>query len=168
MQKYAARMHTTTSAVLTDRVKGRNGIRYSPRNSTLPSVLNSIPAPFTFLMYPTTKIDASWNKNASEMNDEITPICISVIPIVASSFDRYASLTRIAMKYSNVHCALYAPRESLYSRDAKRASVFSAATSAARVFVFSICTSLLPVFDHRAIIPRPAHGIKPFDYETVS
>ena len=106
------------------------------------------------------------------MNDEITPICISLNPIVASSFDRYASPARIAMKYSNVHCALYAPREILYSRDANRAasalSAVSTGVLAPRAFVFSISAYLPPGFDHRAIIPRPAAGIKPFGCETFS
>ena len=49
--------------------------------------------------------------------DEIIPITESLIPIDDKSFAKYASLIKIVIRYSNVHCIEYAILERLYSNE---------------------------------------------------
>ena len=47
---------------------------------------------------------ASCNADAAEMNDAMIPISESSRPMWVRSFARYASETRMAIKYSNAAC----------------------------------------------------------------
>ena len=67
----------------------------------------------TFRICGTTKMENNWNKNASEINEEMTPITASFSPSSVSRVARKASATIRATKYSKAHSRIYALRERL-------------------------------------------------------
>ena len=80
---------------------------------------------FTFRICCTMKMETSWNRKASDINEEITPITASSMPISVRRVAKNASETSKAIKYSKVHSRMYALRDCLYGEELKTLSVIT-------------------------------------------
>ena len=108
--RYAPRIMTTNSAVLTDCPSGTKGMIYSVENiSSLTSARMSIRL-FTELSFLTIMLEKSCATHAKEINEETTPVSASDTPTCLSMAARNAPVTSRDTMYSRRASTIYERR----------------------------------------------------------